>query len=141
MALKPINIHWISTSSKPYWKYIQFSNQCCEPCLRHLKANKTSFNLTIVHFSIRGKLFIIRCEKELFFLFKSICFSMRMSIFIPACQNFYLYNRLNVSLSTCMSVFLSVCLSICLSLCMAVCLSNIYFIDLSFNQSICAFTC
>ena len=29
---------------------------------RHLGSNKTGFNLSIVHFYIRGKLFIIRCD-------------------------------------------------------------------------------
>ena len=54
-GLKPVLSH---TAKLCIAYYIQFSTN-----LRHLGANKTGFNLVILHFYIHGKLFIIRCNE------------------------------------------------------------------------------
>ena len=46
----------------------KIKNSFFSPCLRHLgtkkkQGKKTGFNLIIVHFYIRGKLFLIRHDK------------------------------------------------------------------------------
>ena len=44
-------------------KNLKINTSFYSPSLRLLGANKNGFNLIILHFIIRGKLYIIRCDK------------------------------------------------------------------------------
>ena len=55
---------------KQYWKFMSqkmynnaIKTSFVRPEMPKARANKTGFNPIIVHFYIRGKLFIIRCNK------------------------------------------------------------------------------
>ena len=77
MASKPINIRWIRTGSRPYRKsfiasfFRQFSTNTVLKIIKLIPvllalavgANKSDFNLIILHSDIRGKLSIIRYDK------------------------------------------------------------------------------
>ena len=73
MASKPINIPWtitllknliLQTIFQEYQnKNLKIYNSFVCPELWPTGGNKTGFNLRTFNFNIRGKLFIIRCDK------------------------------------------------------------------------------
>ena len=68
--MHPIILYTVFYEYKMYNHNIKTS--FVRPCLRHLLANKPGFNLKIVYFYIRGKLFIIRCEKKTILIFSRL---------------------------------------------------------------------
>ena len=75
ISLKPMNMHWIRTGYKPYWKIMycrQFStdnkiknnNSNTSFVSRPLRAYKTGINLIIFQFTIHGILYVIKCNKS-----------------------------------------------------------------------------
>ncbi len=85
MALKPVNIRWFRTGSQPdgkimysielqiiFYEYENKNHKINTGFVRQglcpLGANKTGFNLTIFHFDILRKLYIIRCDTYILFV-------------------------------------------------------------------------
>ena len=64
LVVSPVLYHIVPIFFTNIYRNVQslYETSFVSPCLQHLWANK-SFNLRIVHFYIRGKLLIIRCNK------------------------------------------------------------------------------